>query len=597
VCGFVGWVDFQRDLTSEDAVVASMATTLAPRGPDGSGRWLETHAALTHHRLAVIDIGRGEQPMRLERDGSTVAVIVYSGELYNYRDLRRTLQRLGESFRTESDTEVVLRAFDRWGDRAPEKFDGMFAFAVWDRVKREVTLVRDRLGIKPLFYVQRPGMFLFASEQKALLAHPDITPVLRADGLIESIELIKTPGHGIFDGIRELPPGHLLRFGQREFRPEPFWQLKARPGPSSFASATASTRGLLERVVSQQVSADVPIGALLSGGLDSSIVASLMTASSTEPLRTFSVAVGDRQSMSSHDDEHFVELMAADLRSHHRTVTLSAESLMSREHRRAVVRALDAPISRGDFDTSLYMLMRAIRTDCTVALSGEGSDELFGGYDWFSPTGTVDSFPWFAPDDEARYRMLSPELLTLLDADAYRADAFSSALAAVPTMASEPVEERRARELTHLHLTRFLPALLDRKDRLSMACGLEVRVPFCHHELVEAIFNVPWSIRAARSRPKALLQAAAADLVPAAITSRAKRPYPVASDGRYEAILRAEVREVVADRTRPVTEYLNRAAVEQALQSQNPGYAHRAGLEFVLAFDDWFSIHRPQIAV
>jgi asparagine synthase (glutamine-hydrolysing) len=598
MCGFTGWVDFERDITVEAGRLAAMTASLAPRGPDESGTWHSVHAMVGHRRLAVVDIEGGVQPMVHEAPGGPV-VLVYGGEVYNHEDLRRELRQLGHRFRTRSDTEVVLRSYLQWGRAAAERLVGMFAFAVWDGGAGELVLVRDRLGVKPLYYCEVPGGFLFGSEPKAILASGQVEPVIDADGVRELFSLVRTPGEAVFKGIGEVRPGHVLTVSRRGCSERSYWTLESREHEHDWPETVDATRQLLDEIVCQQVVADVPVCSLLSGGLDSSVVTALaqraVVAGGGQTLRTFSVDFGTAEEdfvpddMRLEADRPYAHRMARFAGTDHADVVLDAASLTTAEARHAPLRARDLP-AMGEIDSSLYFLFKRLRQHSVVALSGEGADELFGGYRWFHERDLVEAptFPWLAmARGLGRYSMFEPALAGI-DMASYQADRYRQAIAAVPALAGEDPLERRMREVNHLHLTRFLPTPLERKHRMSMAVGLEVRVPYCDHRLVDYVFNVPWRLKSLDGREKSLLRAAAAGWLPTDVAWRRKSPFPSTQDHGYDRALRSAVHEVVADRCSPVLQFVRRSTVRaMAALPESASPAIRMGLERVVGMNDW----------
>ncbi|MEV6208395.1 asparagine synthase (glutamine-hydrolyzing) [Kitasatospora sp. NPDC051914] len=616
MCGIAGWVAFDRDLTGERPVLEAMAATMACRGPDGAGLYLARHAALGHRRLAVIDPPGGAQPMAAEEDGHIPAVLTYGGEVYNHRELRAELELAGHRFRTRSDTEVVLRAYLQWGPAFTDRLNGMYAFALWDARSEELLLVRDRMGVKPLYYHRTADGVVFGSEPKALFAHPAIRPQTDLAGLRELLGATRTPGHTVYRGIAEVEPGQLVTVRRAGTVARRYWALEAREHTDDLPATVATVRGLLEDTVRRQLISDVPLCALLSGGLDSSAVTALaarsLDADGRGPIRTFDVdftgqSEGFRpDTMRGTPDGPYARLLAAHVGAEHRTVELDSAALSDPAHRAAALRARDLPFDFGDMDTSLLLLFREVRRESTVALSGESADELFGGYPWFHDPALIASatFPWAALLARTaglgagpREGLLGPGLLAELDLEAYRADRYREAVAAVPQLPGTDPVERRMRELTHLSLTRFVRILLDRKDRLSMACGLEVRVPFCDHRLVEYVFNAPWQTKVFDGREKSLLRAAVRDLLPDAVADRPKSPYPAIQDTRYPRALQAALGRLAADPAAPAAALLDRRATADALASgADPQYA-RAATEVVLGLDEWLRTYNLSLVV
>ena len=596
MCGIAGWVDFDRDLTHDRATAQTMTETMCCRGPDDQGLWLSPHAALGNRRLAVIDIEGGHMPMTAEGP----AVITYSGEVYNFVELRAELAAKGHRFRTRSDTEVVLHGYLEWGEGVADRLNGMYAFAVWDDRSQELLLVRDRMGIKPLYYYPLRDGVLFGSEPKAILANPLAEPVVDADGLRELLTMGRSPEQAVFKGMRELRPGHLLRVRREGHSLRRYWALEPREHTDDLDTTVSTIRALLEDIVGRQLVSDVPLCSLLSGGLDSSTITAM--ARKHGQIRSFAVDfTGYAENFQPDElrgdpDAPFVRELADYVGTDHTDITLDTAELTDPRLRSAVVRAWDMPHFLGDMNSSLYMLFRAIRERSTVALSGESADELFGGYAWFHLPQAVeaDTFPWEAMvmRDHDPGDLLDRALVERLDIPSSTADAYRTALAEVPYLPGQNGRERRMREVCYLHLTRFLPVLLDRKDRLSMAVGLEVRVPFCDHRLVEYVFNTPWAMKTFDGREKSLLRAAAGDLVPESILRRVKSPYPATQDVAYEQGLRDTLRDLARAGDAPVLELLDAAAVREittAPVGKTTTTMSRYSLELALDLNVWLA--------
>ncbi|HKT03266.1 MAG TPA: asparagine synthase (glutamine-hydrolyzing) [Rugosimonospora sp.] len=612
MCGIVGWVSYTRDLREEAAIIRAMTATMSLRGPDAEGVWLARHAGLGHRRLAVIDLVTGAQPMTVEHDGTTLAAITYSGEVYNFRELREELRGYGHSFRTASDTEVVLRAYLQWGESFAERLNGMYAFGLWDATRETLLLVRDRMGIKPLYYQVVPDGVVFASEPKGILAHPAVPAVVDGDGLRELLALVKTPEHGIYRDVREVRPGQVVRVDAAGVHRRRYWSLAPREHTDDLPTTIRTVRELLDDIVARQLIADVPLCALLSGGLDSSAITALAAAQLREggagPVRSFAVDfVGQTENfqpdpMRDTPDAPFVHDVAELVAAEHADIVLHTAELMDPLHRAGVLGALDLPPSLGDMYTSLYLLFRAVRQRSTVALSGESADEVFGGYRWFHDPDTVhaDTFPWMAalramaPEhDEAGAALFDPSFARKLDLPGYRDAAYRQALSEVEGLPGEEPLERRMREVFYLHLTRFVQVLLDRKDRMSMAHGLEVRVPFCDHRLVEYVYNTPWSMKTFDGHEKSLLRAATADVLPASVVARRKVPYPSTQDPAYEQALRHRMRDLLDDPDAPLLPMLDtsaaRALVDDSGYEGSTFGGARRSLELTLAVNDWLT--------
>ncbi|TJZ59245.1 asparagine synthase (glutamine-hydrolyzing) [Streptomyces piniterrae] len=612
MCGITGWIAFDHDLTHHQATVDAMTRSLAARGPDASGVWVTRHAALGHRRLAIIDLDGGAQPMTADTPHGPVA-LTYSGEVYNFVALRRQLRDRGHRFRTESDTEVVLRAYLEWGERLVDHLVGMYAFAIWDGRLDRLLMVRDRLGVKPLYYHPTADGVLFASEPKGILAHPSVEAGVDHDGLREIMLGVKTPGAAIWRGMRELHPGSLVIADRGGVRETTYWRLTARQHTDDLATTHTRTRELLSGSVREQLVADVPRCVLLSGGLDSSTIAGFAAhelGAHEQRVRTFSVDFpghADHFTRDAHNvspDAPYVRIVAEHLDADHTDLLLDAASLSEPGVRSAAVQARDLPIGRGDMDHSLIQLFGAVRDHSTVALSGEGADEMFGGYWWFHDPALRQSagFPWLTAalgQTRQERTFLPPDLSTALDLPGYATERYRQAVAETPSLDGESGTQRRSRELLYLHLTRSLGGMLERKDRLSMAVGLEVRVPFCDHRIAEYAFNIPWSFHVTDNREKSVLRAAGRPVVPDAVLRRLKSPYPMTRDQRYVSALQEQVRQALTQPGHDVFALFDRAAATKAASADhahhpNP-HGHRAVLEKFLDLRTWLDLYRPRL--
>ncbi|MEV6737039.1 asparagine synthase (glutamine-hydrolyzing) [Streptomyces sp. NPDC051104] len=612
MCGITGWVSYDRDLRTETATLDAMTRTMACRGPDDSGTWIGGAAALGHRRLAIIDLPGGRQPMTAETPEGTVA-LVYSGETYNFTELRRELTALGHRFTTDSDTEVVLRAYLEWGDALAERLNGMYAFALWDGRRDTLVMIRDRMGIKPFYYHPTPDGVLFGSEPKAILANPLAPARIRLDGLRELLALVKTPGHAVWDGMREVEPGTVVTVDRQGVHRRLYWRLETRPHTDDRDTTIATVRALLEDIVRRQLVADVPRCTLLSGGLDSSAMTALAArqlAVHGEKVRSFAVDfVGQADHFVADElratpDAPFVHDVARACATDHQDIVLDAQALADLDVRAEVIRARDLPMGLGDMDTSLYLLFQAIREQSTVALSGESADEVFGGYQQFfdEEARRADTFPWlvrYGRDWGEDADVLLPDLTETLDLGAYIADGYRTAVADIARLEGESDFEYRMRQICHLHLTRFVRVLLDRKDRTSMAVGLEVRVPFCDHRLVEYVYNTPWALKSFDGREKSLLREAAADLIPKSVYDRVKSPYPSTQDPKYALALQEHTKDLLARPSHPVFDLVDRERLRRAAHRDTPQItqASRHGLERALDLALWLDLYTPELSL
>lgn len=608
MCGITGWVSFDRDLTREEQVLNAMTETMACRGPDARGTWVDRHAALGHRRLAVIDLVGGVQPMTAHTDQGDVT-LVYSGEVYNFVELRDELTRQGERFATSSDTEVVLRGYLRWGAALAERLNGMYAFAIWDARDQKLVMIRDRMGIKPLYYYRTPDGVLFGSEQKAILANPLAKRVVDADGLREALSYAFTPGHAIWADLRQVEPATVVTVDASGVRERTYWRLEAQPHTDDVETSVGRVRELLDDIVARQLVADVPRCVLLSGGLDSGTLTALAAAHLRgEPVPTFAVDfMGQAENFTPDDlrdtpDTPFIHDVAQHVGAEHTDIVLDPKTLADPNVRKAALIARDAPMGVGDMDFSLYLLFKAIRKKSTVALSGEAADELFGGYKHMHIPAIqrARAFPWIAvsvgPFDKDATGLI-PQLVSQLKLEEYRLDRYDSAVAEVGRLESDDDFEHRMRIMIYLHLTRFMRYLLDRKDRMSMALGLEVRVPFCDHRLVEYVYNAPWSLKTYDGREKSLLRGAAKDMLPESVAWRPKSPYPSTQDPYYSRELQHQGKDLLTRPNHEVFELVDRGWLKAATEgdASTMDRLTRLGLERTLDLSVWLDVYHPEL--
>lgn len=609
MCGIAGWIDWRHDLRAEQAAIDAMTATMACRGPDDSGTWISPRAALGHRRLAVIDPAGGAQPMSWVPDGGDAdtavdqsVVLTFNGEIYNYRELRCDLASRGHRFRTASDTEVLLHAYLEWGAGFVHRLDGIFAFGIWDAGEQRLLLARDPLGVKPLYWSPLADGVVFGSEPKALFASRRVEAEIDDDGLRLLFAMFGThePGVCPLRGVREVEPGHTITVSPSGVVDSCYWRLEARPHEDDEQSTVETVRELLTAAVERQLVADVPVCTLVSGGLDSSVITALSSrAGSREQLRTFSVDfTGSARDFAATDirpdlDAPFVRKLVAHLGTDHTEIVLDVPELIATQ--RWATRARDLP-SLGDLDASLILLFEAVKNHATVALSGESADELFGGYAWFHDPQAISRamYPW-APPGAGLAEVLSPALQRTLRPAEFLADRYAAAIATVPRLPGEKAEERRRREVTFLALTRYLPVLLDRKDRMSMAVGLEVRVPFCDTKLVEYVWNAPWHQKTLGGTPKGLLRRAAADLLPSELVERRKSVFPAPADPNYDSRLRDATRALLkGSRVGELVAPERILAITDSTTAK-PAWQQRMAMAYLLQIEYWLERYRVRL--
>ena len=603
MCAIAGMIG----LEANPGILQKMLETMKRRGPDDTGIYQQEDVTLLHARLAVIDPEGGKQPMILEWAGERY-VLVYNGELYNTEEVRRDLEKAGHRFLTHSDTEVVLHAYAEYGEGCLELLNGIFAFGVWESRERRLFLARDRIGVKPLFFTLPEEGFLFASEIKTLLAHPDVEARLDADGAAQLILLGpgRQPGSGVLRNIYEIEPGCCGYYTEGTLNLRRYWKLKDREHTDTFPETVEQVRYLVTDAIRRQMVSDVPIGTFLSGGLDSSIITALCAQEMErkgQRLPTFSVDYWNnetyfqRNKFQPNSDGEYIRLMERQCNTLHRWTVLSPEDLEA--HLEEATIARDLP-GMADVDFSLLAFCKEIRKDVKVALSGECADEVFGGYPWYRDPEIRDAegFPW-AQNLHSRAALLSPDVK--IPAEDYAQDAYRQTVNSSDILPGTSPQDRRIKEMVNLNFRWFMQTLLDRKDRMSMYTSLEVRVPFCDYRIAEYLYGVPWEMKDYKGKEKGLLRHAVRDLLPETVLYRKKSPYPKTFDPRYEKRMESRLRAVLEEGNSPLLHLIRQDQIQNVLeaQSQWPWYGQLMRrpqtMAYFLQLDFWLRHYKVQL--
>lgn len=607
MCGISGFCNFGDNYTLNrekwSDVLVGMRQAIAHRGSDQTGEYLDANVGLSHTRLSIRDVAGGIQPMRRSIGGSDY-VIVYNGEIYNTDDIVPELKKKGYVFETTCDTEAILYAYIEHGLDCASMLNGIFAFAIWDGRKKRLVLCRDRLGVKPLFYTLEDGLLVFGSEIKALFAHPNISPQADEDSFREifAVGPARTPGSGVFKGIREIQPGHLALFSQEGFAEFGYWSLEAKPHTDSYGQTVEKVGFLVRDAIKRQMISDVPVCSFLSGGLDSSIVtavASEFMQSNGGALNTFSFDFSENDrffrsnSFQPTRDRPYVDMLLSLLPVRH--TYLECDDTVLADMLPDAVRAKDLP-GMTDVDASLMYFCSLVKRHNKVALTGECADEIFGGYPWFyrDDLMNADGFPW-SHDMSARTSLLRDDVIECLDLGGYARQRYEDSLKNVPQLPGESAEEQKRREISYLNIRWFMQTLLDRMDRASMAYGLEARVPFADHRIVEYLYNVPWNMKYRDGVEKALLRDACVGLLPDEVLYRKKSPYPKTYNPEYETILARRFKHILEDGSAPINGFIDRKKAERFLSSPKdygkPWFGQlMAGpqmIAYMLQINDW----------
>ncbi len=561
-------------LEANEGILQRMLSTMDRRGPYGNEIYGEREALLLHARLLAKDV----QPIALEWAGERY-ILVCNGELYNAQALRQELIALGHWFQGSTDAELLLHGYVQWREAVLSKLNGVFAFAVWEEGAKRLFLARDRIGVKPLFYSQKGGGLLFASEIKTLLSHPAVQPELDAQGAGELLLLGpgRTPGSGVFRDVRELEPGCFGIYQAGKLSITRYWQLRDREHTDSFSETVEKVRWLVLDAVHRQMVADVPIGTFLSGGLDSSLISSICAkalADRGERLNTFSVDYVDNDKyfqagrFQPNSDPEFIRTMQTYLDSNHHWTVLSPEDLMDAVQETTIARDLPG---MADVDISLQLFCKSVRPHVQLAMSGECADEIFGGYPWYRDPEirAFDGFPW-AQTTKERSAFLQPWIQQQMEPEVFVYDRYRQTLQASDILPNTDPLNTRIKQLVNLNFRWFMQTLLDRNDRMSGLHGLTVRVPLCDYRIAEYLYGIPWEMKDYGGREKGLLREAMKDYLPEQVLYRKKSPYPKTHHPKYLALAEEKLRQLLQEKDAPIFQLVPRQALENLLYQDFP---------------------------
>ena len=609
MCGISGfynpYMNFLKDETYHRHILKTMNTTIKHRGPDDSDTFLSKDCGLSHVRLSIIDLISGHQPMVKYLDKTRTVAICYNGEIYNMHKLKSELTC---DFNTESDTEVILNGYITEGIDYIKKLNGIFAFAIYDS-KFGLYIVRDRLGVKPLFYTEKDNDIIFSSEIKGIFAYPLIKPVINTKSLQSVFGLgpAKKQGNGVFENIREVLPGHYLHIDKGGVEDIVYWQLISNHHEDSLEETIDKTAFLIEDSIKMQMLSDIPVCSFLSGGIDSSIISAICSKDALSKgcsLATYSFDFKENNiyftsnNFQPSEDYPYVNIMKEHIKSKHTYLECSYDDLY--ELLFTAVKARDLPCMT-DVESSLLYFCGLVSKNHKVALTGECADEIFGGYPWFYREDLLyaDTFPW-AIDLSPRTLLLKDEVKETLNIPEYVTRIYEQSISMTPILVGESLEDAKRREISYLNLTWFMTTLLDRMDRTSMYNGIEARVPFADHRIVEYLWNVPWNMKYLDNKEKGLLRAATKKLniLPDEVLYRKKSPYPKTYHPKYDELLITNFKEIINSPNEPINQLLDKnktlSFVDTKMNYSKPWYGQlMAGpqlIAYMLQVNYWMKL-------
>ena len=608
MCGITGFMNFNRRADERDRrILHVMGETLNRRGPDEKGEFVSDFAALAHRRLSVVDLESGSQPMVRSDDGNTYA-ICYNGEIYNTEEIRKELLDSGYEFKGHSDTEVLLTSYIEWGNDCVKKLNGIFAFTIYNKNREEFFFARDGGGVKPYFYSTCGSGFVFGSEIKALLKHPDISSDVDKFGIAE-LFLIgpgKTPGRTAFRDILELKPGFCGTFSREGLDIYPYFAIRAQEHRDSLSDTIYTLRSLICDSIKRQLVSDVPLCTFLSGGLDSSIISYVAAKEfGEEQLTTYSVDYEDNDKYfkksfyQPNSDGYYIKLMSEFIGSEHKNVVLDNDDVGNALYDSVLARDLPG---MADVESSLLLFCREVKKTHTVALSGECADEIFGGYPWFTNKEMLAQadFPW-SGNTKIKAGLIRDDYLKL-DPGEYVYERYKATIDETPKTGLETPADARIKEITMLNYKWFMQTLLSRKDHSSMYSGLEVRVPFCDLRILEYAFNIPWDMKGYAGREKGLLRKAFEGILPDEIVHRKKSPYPKSHNPVYTKNVESKIQNILNDKNSPILEIVKYDKLKELLDTgaamfTKPWYGQLMNYPQILAYMYMINVWLEEYAV
>ena len=615
MCGYAGFCNLNNNISISNKIdtLKKITQALTHRGPDEEGYFTNECINLGHRRLIIIDAKNGKQPMSFKYKNNTYT-IVYNGQLYNAKDIRENLMAAGLDFNGYSDTEVILKAFAYYGSSIFKEFNGIFSFAIWNENKQELTLARDHFGIKPLYYTILNGTLVFASEIKAILNYPGFKTQVDKQGISElfGIGPAHTPGTCVFKNIFEIKPAHYATFNKDGFKTFRYWKMETKEHTDSFEETCNKVHYLLDDSIKRQLVSDVPLCAMLSGGVDSSIIVAYaskyLKANGMPPLTTLSVDYVDndknfvKSDFQPNSDNYYIDIMKNAFGTNHHAIVLDTTELA--QYLKDAMIARDFP-GMADVDSSMLLFCKNIKNYASVALSGECSDELFAGYPWFFRDDALNSgtFPWSIAINE-RQNLLNENISKEIDLKNYIDFRYNESISEVEFAKNDSEETKQKRVISYLTINWFMQTLIDRADRMSMHSGLELRVPFCDYRLAGYMWNVPWEMKAYKGREKGLLRHVVKDLLPKEIVERKKSPYPKTHNPSYLKAVKEMLTEIMKDTNAPINNLLNRSYILDILQTDGKAFTRpwfgqlMTGpqlMAYLCQVNMWLEMYKPEI--
>lgn len=608
--GIAGFVDFSERNLDRVEVLKSMLATVS----------LSNNIEAFHygHKVALgmsyrLNTNSEVVPLNTKNKAfeSANCSIVFEGTLYNEVELNKMIIATGYNLINSSTCELILASYEIWGLDCFEYFDGVYAVAIWDNKLQELILARDILGVQPLYYYKIGQTTCFGSTPKTILNHPEALAEVDIEGLHNIFSFVKTPGNGIFRNMNEVLPGTALRINKNNTVVHRYWSLKDKEHQDDLETTIENIQVLLEESISKRMSS---ASIQLSGGLDSSVIlsiaASLNRKAKGDKIRTYSAKwIGQDFPNGIPSDFNLEEVNVRNMSlredSIHTDIVVNVTELLSDTIRKESVTARDLPTGLGDMDTLYYLFYQGISNSSSKSISGEGADELFGGYSWFhDPTMlSKNKFPFSSinkyletGDSSSSINLLAPDFSRQLNLSEFETENYRQALKMVPATSSENAIERRMREVCSMHMTHWTPILLDRRDRISRALGMDVHLPFCDKKLVEYVFNIPWEMKKFDSSTKSLLRAAATKFIPKAVAYQGKSTWVANQPINYILELRSKIEQILKSGKAPILQLLDKKLVKKLIdESPYNSMLTASAMGGALRLNQWLETYNVSI--
>ena len=603
--GIIGIINYEEDITDNYSVISNMAQELKKQNYNKEDYFFSKHV-----NFAFIDFDSNEHLMSLTYNEITYTII-FNGNIYNVSDLKDELYQHGFTFKTHSDMEVLLKSYLLHGNQVCNYLNGVFSFAIFNSKTDEIFISRDQFGIKPLYYAKLNNSFIFASEIKAILKFTAIPVKINKTGICElfGIGPNHSPGYTPFKDIYELEPAHYFTLSKTETKKAEYWKLKTAPHTDSLNETCDKIRFLIEDSVKKQLVSDKQVCTLLSGGLDS-INITAIASKYTNNLNTFSVDYKDQEKyfikndFQPNTDNYYIELMTKKYNTNHHKIILDSPELFGALEEAMISR--DFP-GMADVDSSYLLFFKNVKNEASIGLSGECSDEIFGGYPWYFREDAFESntFPWSLAISE-RQNLLAPEISSKINLKEYIDAKYNESLKNVEFLPDDSEETKRARKLIYLTSNWFMQTLLDRTDRMCTPSGFDARVPFCDIRIVEYLWNIPWEMKAYKGREKGLLRYAMEGMLPDEIIYRKKSPYPKTHNPSYLKLVKEKLSQIMSNTQSPIHLLLNTNYINNIIETDGKTFARpwfgqlMTGpqlMAYLIQVNMWLEKYKPEIEI